>query len=103
LHKHEDGKHNDAVASPNKHENGKHNDAVASPNLHVHNHEDGGHVIDTIAHRGGFKLEDVKSVFENTSVLDDIRVEIAFTFEKFIESDQKSYEFEYWIASGRKF
>ncbi|CAG8501485.1 1603_t:CDS:2 [Paraglomus occultum] len=89
----------DEKTSPKFHSCGKHNNAVTS---HTHKHEDGKHV-DAVAHRGGFNLEDVKSMFENTNVLDNIRVEIAFTFEKFVESDEKNYEFEYWIASGRKF
>ncbi|CAI2175176.1 4894_t:CDS:2 [Funneliformis geosporum] len=60
------------------------------------------HVEHTVAHKGGFYHNEIEEVFLNTRVLEDVKVEIAFTFNKFLEKDQKEYTFKYLIAKGRK-
>ncbi|CAG8580175.1 3463_t:CDS:2 [Funneliformis caledonium] len=60
------------------------------------------HVEHTVAHKGGFYHNEIEEVFLNTGVLDDVKVELSFTFNQFIEKDQKECTFKYLIAKGRK-
>ncbi|CAB4396828.1 unnamed protein product [Rhizophagus irregularis] len=81
------------------HHHGHHEDSTA----HKEDHED---VINkfagTVVHRGGFYPEEIEKIFLDTGVLEDVKVEIAFTFNKFIKQDQKEYTFKYLIAKGKK-
>ena len=61
-----------------------------------HQHEN--HVM----HIGGFDPKEIEKVFLDTKLLDVIKVEVAFNFNKFIEDDQKEYTFGYFIAMGKK-
>ncbi len=56
----------------------------------------------TVAHKGGFDREEFEKVFLNIGVLEDVKVEVSFAFNKFIEKDQKEYTFQYIMAQGKK-
>ena len=43
----------------------------------------------------------MEKAFLDTGILEDVKAEVAFNFNKFIEKDQKEYTFEYLIAKGK--
>jgi hypothetical protein len=87
------------VGSADHHHGHQHEDSTA----HKDDHED---VIkkfaETIVHRGGFYPEEIEKNFLDTGVLEDVKVEEAFTFNRFVKQDQKEYTFKYLIAKGKK-
>ena len=60
------------------------------------------HVINTVAHKGGFEPEELKQIFIETGSLKDVEVDVAFQFDKYVESEDKTYTFEYLLARGKK-
>lgn len=57
---------------------------------------------ETTVHRGGFYPEEIEKTFLDTGALEDVKVKVAFTFNRFIKKDQKEYTFKYMIAKGKK-
>jgi len=99
--------HEDSADHHHGHHHGHHEGSTARQHedstAHKDDHED---VIkkfaETVVHRGGFYPEEIEKTFLDTGVLKDVKVEVAFTFNRFLKQDQKEYTFKYLIAKGKK-
>ncbi|RIA98250.1 hypothetical protein C1645_750388 [Glomus cerebriforme] len=52
--------------------------------------------------KDGFDPKEIEKIFLDTGILEDVKVEVAFNFKKFIEKGQKEYIIEYLIAKGKR-
>ncbi|CAG8569954.1 4844_t:CDS:2 [Acaulospora morrowiae] len=64
-----------------------------------HGSHDVGH---TVTHSGGFDPIELENAFKNTGIIEDVSVNVAFEFTKWVEGEERDYVFEYLIAKGRR-